>query len=351
MKKNRIIVLCLALLVIVTACGQGKQKAEPVKDEKTEVVAEAEKTKEEEATEKPEVEAEDTIDVDKYFVSEEEALAYLGLTEAGKTFGAWSWPDTDVLAAAGVQLAGIPDNHHLPEDVLNANEHISDHDGNLDLEKLKELKPEVFILGAKDGEKMPELVTALEEIGSQIISTKIDTYEDLCKTIAAFSIVGETEEAAKDSLTKMAERVEAAKSMLTEGIDKVALVTVEEMTENGYHVASPGSFGESLILELGLTNATAGLEGEKDRFGFTVSSLADIMATEPDSLVLMVRTTKDADQKKKDIEEILTTLKSEYGETDLVKNERFEVIDHHGVLPKSTLAVSGIENIADITGR
>lgn len=68
-----------------------------------------------------------------------------------------------------------------------------------------------------------------------------------------------------------------------------------------------------------------------------------------DALVLMVRMKGDPKAREAACEELINSIKETFGEdSDLVKNEKYEIVDHHGIIAVSPVTISGIENIASI---
>ena len=74
-----------------------------------------------------------------------------------------------------------------------------------------------------------------------------------------------------------------------------------------------------------------------------------IAEAKPDSLVLMVRMRGEPEAREAACEDLINSIIASFGEdSDLVKNVKYEIIDHHGVIAVCPITISGLETIASI---
>ncbi len=344
-KKIFLTFLSFVLVLSLAACSKAPSSA-PESSKEPEQTSQAEE---------PKVEEKEAVDFVKlaegYFISEEEALKAYGLEKKGLSVIALSWPDNIYLVDAGANIAALPDNHHIPEDILEKYPSFTDHDGNIDYEKLEELDFDVIIASQGAIEKDEALKEIVDKKAIKVLQIpQSKTYDEVLKNIAVLSTAFGDENVAKENIAAYLERVEEAKA-LGEGCEKrnVAVIMV---TADGEFILSAGSFADSLIAKLELNNVAAGmkLEGEADQFGFYASPGMDKLAeAKTDALVLMVRMKGDPKAREAACEELINSIKETFGEdSDLVKNEKYEIVDHHGIIAVSPVTISGIENIASI---
>lgn len=344
-KKIFLAFLCVVLVLSLVACSKAPGSA-PESGKEPEEAGQVEEAK---------AENKEVVDflklAEDYFVSEEEALKAYGLEKKGLSVIALSWPDNIYLADAGANIAALPDNHHIPEDILEKYPSFTDHDGKIDYAKLEELSFDVIIASKGDLEKDEALKEVVEKKAVNVLQIpQSKTYDEVLKNIAVLSTVFGDENVAKKNIAAYLERVEEAKA-LGEGCDKrnVAVIMV---TADGEFILGADSFADSLVAKLDLNNVAAGmkLEGEADRFGFFASPGMDKLAeAKTDALVLMVRMKGDPKAREAACEELIDSIKKAFGEdSDLVKNEKYEIVDHHGIIAVSPVTISGIENIASI---
>lgn len=340
----------------VYAEGEEKQDKDQNQDKnKDENKDENKEDKEENKEEnKDEAKEEEKRDLSEYFCTMDEALERFGLEEAPKSAVALSWTDNSYLIDAGIEILALPDNHHIPEEILEKNKQFTDHDGNINYDMLKELKPAVFFVSEKTLEKNEELKKFLEEQKILVKEfPKAENYQDVLKLVGATAVLFGTQEKAEESINKYLDRIDDAREMLEDAKDrKVAVLMV---TKEGRTILTEDNFTASLLHELDLVNVAddMDLEGEADKSGYKPApefkALADAGC---EAIVMMVRMKGEKELKEKTIEELTTEIKDAFGEdSELVANERYGVVDHHGMIIAIPNAISGIENIADIASR
>lgn len=363
MKKRIIIaIMCIVLGIFAVACSKGgnagktNDSSASSTTQPAPITTQADKTEAVDKTEPTQAEEKEVVDfikvAESYFVSEAEALKAYGLEKTGMSVIALAWTDNIYLVDGAANIAALPDNHHIPEDILEKYPSFTDHDGKLDYAKIEELAPEVIIASAKDLENDASLKEIVDKLDIKVVQTpECKTYDDVLKTIATASIVfGGDQDVAKDNIAAYLERVEDAKA-LGEGNDKrnVAVIMV---TKDGEFLLGTDGFANSLITKLELKNVAANMEmsGEVDQFGFYTSPGMDKIAeAKPDSLVLMVRMRGEPEARQAACDNLIDSIKESFGEdSDLVKNERYEIVDHHGLIAVCPITISGLENIASI---
>ena len=347
MKKNFFAaVLCIILVISMAACSKA-----PVSGSKAPVPSSEATVPSSEAPVSGSEVADLTKIAEGYFITEDEALRVYGLEKTGMSVIALAWTDNIYLVDAGANIAALPDNHHIPEDILEKYASFTDHDGKIDYAKIEELSPDVIIASHEAIEKDESLKEIVDKKAIKILQIpQSATYDEVLKNIAILSTVFGDENVAKENIVGYLERIEEAKA-LGEGNDKrnTAVIMV---TADGEFILGPGSFADSLLTKLDLKNVAANIElsGEADSFGFYTSPGMDKIAeAKPDSLVLMVRMKGNPETRSAACENLINSIKASFGEdSDLVKNEKYEIIDHHGVIAVSPITISGIETIASI---
>lgn len=354
--------MCIVLGISAVACSKGGDAAKTnnnptsLTTQPAPTATQADKTEPANKTEPSQAEEKEVVDLTKvaegYFVTEAEALKAYGLEKAGMSVIALAWTDNIYLVDGAANIAALPDNHHIPEDILEKYPSFTDHDGNLDYAKIEELAPEVIIASQKSIDDDPSLKEIVDKKGIKIVQTPTcKTYDDVLRTIAMASIVfGGDQNVAKDNIVAYLERVENAKA-LGEGNGKRNIAVIMA-TADGEFVLGTDSFANSLVEKLELENVAADMEltGEADQFGFYVSPGMDKIAeAKPDSLVLMVRMRGEPEARQAACDNLINSIKTSFGEdSDLVKNEKYEIVDHHGLIAVCPITISGLENIASI---
>lgn len=309
---------------------------------------------------------ENTTGVDSYFGSKEEALQRFGLTETPKSFIAPSWTDCMFFLDAAAPIAGLPDNHHIPEELLSKYPAITDHDGNFDLEKIKGLNLDVVFVDAEDlndteWAAMVELKKYIDEAGIKTVELpKAADYQAVLKNVADLATIFGTEEAAKANIQKYVDRINTAKEMLSgaEG-RKIAIISSTKDKDGNIKrgIVGPDSFANALVNELGLVNVATEFELKKDNpenvyEDYYAPSMKELADKGVEALVLMVRIKGEPEDREKEIEALKKDITEAFGaDSDVVKNTRFDVVDHHGMIISIPTAIAGIENIADIASR
>lgn len=362
--KSLAVLLILAIslsLFGLAACGQQKtpannEQSEASKADNTEAPAtttEAAATTTEApaaSTEAPKADA--TADLAAYFGTKEEALKTFGLEKAPESAIALSWTDNIYLLDAGAKVPALPDNHHLPAEVLEKAKLFTDHDGKINLDLIKELKPSIIFANAKTMEKQTALAELAKTEGIQIAEfPKAKTYQDVLKLIGSTAVLCGDEAKAKTSISGYLQRIADARESL-KGLEgrKVAILNV---TKDGRQILAADNFTGSLIDELGLKNVALDLKLQADKSGYApmpeFKALADAGC---EAVVMMVRIKGDKELKAKTVETLTKELKEAFGaDSEVVKNERYGVVDHHGMIIAIPNAIAGIENIADIASR
>ncbi len=350
-KKFFSTLLCIALAMSLMACSKDSDSKQ--KNDKSETQTDQSKqiTQAEETQNDDKKSPDFSKAAEKYFVNEEEALKAYGLEKVGMSVVALAWTDNIYLIDAGVSIVALPDNHHIPEDILEKHKSFTDHDGKIDCAKFEELSPEVIIASQKSIDEDASLKKIVENKAIKIVQVpEAKTYDDVLKNIAITSIVFGDQGIAKEKIVGYLERLEEAKA-LGEGNTKrnTAVIMV---TKDGEFLLGTESFANSLLTKLELKNVAADMElsGETDKFGFYPSPGMDKIAeAKPDSLVLMVRMRGEPEEREAACEILIDSIKSAFGDdSDLVKNEKYEIIDHHGIIAVCPITISGLESIASI---
>ncbi len=293
---------------------------------------------------------------EKYLVSESEALKALGLDAPFSTVAVPGWQDAYTVVSSGADVVGVPDDHHLDGKIINSYPNIIDHDGAWDLDVLKEQKPSLIYMDkeALDDEENAEVKKVLEDLGTRQAHLKLNRVDDMMKNMGILASASNSRDAHVNSMLKINERIEAVKAKSEANNNpSVALVILTDDKEGNkeYYIAAEDTFGADLVRLGGMKNLGDSFKGEdKDRFGFVKTSLEDIMKEDPDAFVVMVRT---SDKKTRGEEEkkFYELLKKDYADKKAVKSGRYGRIDHHGVLPKSTLGFAGMEAISGVANK
>lgn len=289
-----------------------------------------------------------------YTSTKEEALKLFGFEKAPASVVPVSWTDATYLLAAGVPVAGLPDNHHLPEEILKKHVMITDHDGKFDFEKLKEIKPELVFANEKTLEKSADLKSFLDE---QKIAVKAfpsaKTVNEVLELVAKTGLAFGTETEMEKNLKALHDRVEAAKESVKDLSNrKVAVISV---TKDGRSILKGDTITASVLETLGLENVASSMElkGEADAQGMVPApSFKELAEKETGAIVLMVRIKGDKTARDQAIADIETEITEAFGaDSEMVKNHRYDVVDHHGLIIAIPNIVAGIENVADIASR
>lgn len=286
--------------------------------------------------------------------TKEEALKALGLSSAPKAVVPISWTDATYLLAAGAPIVGLPDNHHLPEESLQKYTMISDHDGKLDLEALKQAKPDLILVNEKTLEKQTELHHFLEEnhIAHHAFPSA-KTVSDVWKLVAQTGTAMGTEETMHKNLDALLKRVDVAKDSLKDLKNrKVAILNV---TAEGRSLFNGNNITASVLEELGLENIAKSMKfsAEPDASGMVPApSIKELADHGTGTIIILMRIKGDKDARKTAQETLEKEIAEAFGaDSDLVKNHRYDVVDHHGLVIAIPNIIAGIENVAEIASR
>lgn len=277
-----------------------------------------------------------------------------GVDEVQGSVIALGWVDNIYLINAGAPVAAMPDNHHIPEEILSAHKMLTDHDGNVDLELIRELSPAVIFANSRAIENVEGLAALIEEIGAKVLEIPTaSTYEDVLKNIGLLSALFGTQEAAAENIHTLLHRIMDAASLVDEeSAKKVAIITI---TADGEFIMRDNAFQNDLLSLVGAENIASAIEfeGEPDQSGnFTSPGIATLKEAGAEAFVIMVRIKGDNDAKDAAIAKITEEIRTSFGEdSTVVKNQRYDVIDHHGFIISFPGAISGLENLADIISR
>lgn len=350
-KKIGLLLACLALV----GCGAGEKKPAETTAETTAPSTETKVSEKAVTVDEKEKHSHDhdhdhdhdfKKESERFIPSNGDALKKLGLTTTPKSAIVLSWTETGIAHEAGVPIVGMIVNNHIDKAIQSSYESISDESGKIDYDKIATLKPEVAIVSQSTYDKDEEMKTKLKEAGVAVYQTNASSFDDVLTDIGTLGAAFETVDKTKATLAGYLERIdEMVHETEEKGSKKVALL---QLTKDGITIASDKSFADSLLKAVKLTNAAFGMSGDADNFGFIPTDIAAIMAQNPDAIVIMNRVSKDADEKKTALDNFLTELKTGHPDASVVKGEVYDVIDHHGVLPKSTMNIAGIESIFTI---
>ncbi len=293
--------------------------------------------------------------IDSFIPSFEEAKSVFGVDAVQSSVIALSWVDSMYLLQAGAPVVALPDNHHIPEETLSASKLFTDHDGNYNFDLIRELKPAVVFASAEAIGKVEGLAAVIEEIGAKVLEIPAaTTYEGVLKNVGLLAALFGTEEAAAENIHTLVHRVIDAANLVDESsAKKVAVVTI---TKDGEFVLGAGDNIQNNLIELaGAENVAAGMnfEGEADKTGnYASPGVQALKDAGAEAFVIMVRIKGDKEAKDAAIAKITEEIKTAYGEDSvMVKNQRFDVIDHHGFIISFPGAINGLENLTDILSR
>lgn len=288
------------------------------------------------------------------FPTQEEALEELGLERVPQSVTALSWVDCLTLLDASAPIAALPEAHHLPEEIQKQYEEFSDHDGNINYDLLKEKAVDLLFVSAAALEKNPELKAKLDEMNIEAVEMPMaKNFKQVLQRIALVSALFGTEEQAMEKIAEYEERIAEAKESLSDAMDrKVAVLSV---TKEGRTVLGRKGFIANQIRLLGLQNAAAEMELDKsqeERGFYPLTDLSALKEAGVEALVIMVRIKGDKEAREAEIAKLTEEIKTVFGEdSELVQHQRYEVIDHHGLMIAAPNAIAGLENIADIASR
>ncbi len=288
---------------------------------------------------------------DYYMVSQEKALKKLGLKVKPQSTVTFGWTDALTLIESGAKIAGIPDDHHIDEAILDKYTHISDEEGNIDFEKLEELKPSSAFSSEESIKNIEGLEEKLKELNTEQFYSETKTVNDIFTNIGLLASATDSKEIAVNNLINIFNRADAIKNLSEKNENpKVALVMLTDVDSKvRVSIASKNSFAAELMELGGMKNAGDDIEGDSDRFGFVATDLEKIMDEKPDAIVLMVRTERS--KRNKDEQDFYKELEEKYSDSNVVKDKKYGRIDHHGVLPKSPMVINGLEAISGVVNK
>lgn len=268
-----------------------------------------------------------------------------GLKNEVSTIAALGWVDAVNLISSSAEIAGVPNNTHLPETALAKYTHIVE---GKDILK-DQIKADALIASEKDLKENPDL----EKLAQIIKAINPKDVEEVIQVVGDYSSLAGNYDQGLENISKLYDQIDKYTKIL-QG-KKIALLVLEE--EDGrviYSLPVEGSYADSILKEVGAINVGDKISAEaktkqQERFAFKDVSLKDIMAEDPDALIFMPR--NDKKERGALIKKVEDALRADYKDKDLVKNEKFGRIDHHWILPRSTQFVDGLVAIADILNK
>lgn len=294
-------------------------------------------------------------------IKKSEAIKNLGLEKQPTSVVTDSWPATYNLVTAGVNIVGGPEDHHLDEWIENTYTKIlveKKEDGKkfkvLDLEKVKELKPDTVIMDDED-----DINAAINEIGAKRLNYDFESLDEMYSKIGEFASAFGTRDAFVNNMIKINRRLETVKAKSDKNNNpNIALLIVGREEDNDgketgnliYALPKTGSFADDIIKSGNMKNIGDNVKAIEDyKYGFFKTSIEDIMKEDPDAVVLLMRGDKSLrDKGEKDVRDLLA---QKYPESKAVKSGRIGRMDHHGTLPKSSLEIAAVESMSAIANK
>ncbi|MDO5707935.1 MAG: S-layer homology domain-containing protein [Andreesenia angusta] len=286
-------------------------------------------------------------------IKKSEAIKNLGLEKQPNSVATDSWPATYNLVTAGVNIVGGPEDHHLDEWIENTYTKIV-QDKKLDLDKVKELKPETVIMKDKD-----DINAVINEIGAKRLDYDFESLDEMYSKVGELASAFGTRDAFVNNMIKINRRLEVVKEKSDKNNNPaVALIIVGREEDNDgketgnlfYALPKTESFADDMIKSGNMKNIGDSIDQTEDyKYGFFRTNLDDIMKKDPDAVVLLMRGDKKLRNKgEKDVRDLLA---KKYSESKAVKSGRIGRIDHHTILPKSSLEIAGVEAISAVANK
>ena len=337
--KNKLISTALACVLVISVLSgcTGEQapvsydngSAAPAASEQAEVTPNA-STKE------------DVYDPSPYFLSQEEALEKMGLGAVPVSAVGIGRGPTLTGIDAGINMIGIPNDNHFPEEYLESITHITNEDGGIEWALIAELSPSVILIDKSSSE---QYATELAELNMPVYIPVYNSYDGVLGEIGLVSSAFGTNEAAVKTLENYNERISDMLSEATE--EKTAALL--RITADGYTLYAGGNYADSLISTVHIKNIaeTMGIADTSENNGMVPIELTDLVAANPDAIAVMVTVARD--QRDSAFDALMEEFtKDEYKTMDAVTNQKIVRIDHHPYAVPGMLPLNGIESVFTI---
>lgn len=265
-----------------------------------------------------------------------------GLKNEVSTIAALGWVDAVNLISSSAKVSGVPNNIHLPAAALANYTHTVE---GKDILK-DQIKADALIASEKDLKDSPDL----EKLAQIIKPINLKDVEDVIQVVGDCSSLTGNYDQGLEKNSKLYDQIDK----YTEILQGALLVLEEEDGKVIYSLPVEGSYVDSILKAVGAINVGDKISAkaktkQQERFVFKDISLKEIMAEDPDALIFMPR--NDKKERGASVKKIEDSLRADYKDKDLVKNEKFGRIDHHWILPRSTQFVDGLVAIADILNK
>lgn len=284
-------------------------------------------------------------------IKKSDAIKKLGLDIEPKTIATDSWPTTYNLATAGVEIVAGPKDSHLDNKIDGSYEHLV-LDKKIQENIIRNTKPDTIIANMENDIIKKEA----EEVNAKSIPYEFNTLDEMYDIIGVIASAFGTRDAYVNNMIKINDRIQKVQNLSDKnGNPNTALLIIgrEGKDSDGqiyYSLPNKDSFAAQILNSGKLKNLGDQLAlGESDKFGFAKVNLDDVMKSDPDAIIMMMRGKKSL--RNEDEKEFKNLLKTKYPNSKAVKSDKIGRIDHHGILPKSTLSVAGLEAISAIANK
>ena len=281
----------------------------------------------------------DAYDPSVYFLPQEEAVKKMGLDTVPVSAVGIGRAATLTGIDAGINMIGIPNDNHFPEEYLESITHITNEEGEIEWALIAELSPSVILIDQKSSE---QYAAELEELNIPVYIPAYNFYDGVLGEIGLVSSAFGTNEAAAKTLGNYNERILDMLSEVTEE-KTVALLRI---TADGYVLYAGGNYADSLISTVNIKNiaGTMGITDTSENSGMVPIELTDLIAANPDAVAVMITVARD--QRDSAFDELMEEFsKEEYQTMNAVMNQKIVRIDHHPYAVPGMLPLNGIESV------
>ncbi|SHI04140.1 ABC transporter substrate-binding protein [Clostridium grantii] len=322
--KNKFITLLLTGVVFVgmlTACSNA-QTSQNVEEEKSVSESNTSNTSD--------------FDTDKYIINQNEAVKIMGLESAPVSAVSIGLSSSLIALESGINIIGIPNNHHLPEEYLETVSLITNDKGDVDWNLIKELAPSVIIV---DEISQTKLAAELAELNIPLYTISITTYESTFTEIGVLGSAFGSNDTAKITIENYIERIEDMLGEIKDIPEKS--LAIAQLTDDGLMIYTGGTYANELLETVKIKNTAEvmNIPDTTENGGTAKIEISDLMNANPDSIAIIAKGVSE------DVYNALMAefAKEEYKNVNAVKNSSIEKVDHHQFMVRGILGINGME--------